>query len=431
MEKLLSTSAAVRRVAIERQSQERSNVKPRNGPLDGVRILELGHFVAAPFTTRLLADLGAEVIKVEEPSSGDPLRHFGAHVGGHPLWWSTVARNKKLITLDLRQADGQNMVRKLVSHCDVVVENFRAGQLERWNLGPESLKNINPRIIVNRISGFGQTGPYKDYLSLATIGEAMGGLRFLTGDAAELHHPPVRASLSLGDSLAGLYGALGVLAALWERDGFGSGKGRVIDTAMYEAVFGMLESSISEYGATGKIRESCGTGHPTISPSDIYPCADDKWICLAASGDVLFARLARLIGRAEIAEDARFAKNDGRVANKVLLNSIIEEWSRQFPAARCEAMLQAASIPAGRILSVSDCAIDPHYSERNAIVTVEVPGVGPLLHPGVVPVFDNEGAVPSVRWAGGSLGEHNDYVYREVLGLSEDILRELRRNKVL
>ena len=395
-------------------------------PLQGVRVLELGHFVAAPFAARLLADYGADVIKVEHPNGGDPMRRLGRGRNGHGYWWSSLARNKRFITLDLGHPEGQAVLKSLAATADVVVENFRAGQLERWGIGPDTLRADNPGLIVCRISGFGQTGPYAGRLSLASIGEAVGGLHYITGDPAQAGSAPIRASLSLGDTIAGLVAVNGILAALQGRR---AGQvGQTIDTAMYEAVFGLLESTLTEYGALGLVRQPNGSSSPNFSPSNFYRSSDGKWICMAATGEQLFGRLAVLIGRSDLLDDPKFARNADRLANRVELDAIINAWMGNRTGTECEALLEQAGIPASRVFSIEDSVADPHFRARGAVVEVDDPVLGRVLHPGIFPKFEPGSTGPIV--APQQLGADNEAVYADLLGLSSDKIARLHAEGV-
>ncbi len=398
-----------------------------SGPLSGLRVLELGHFVAAPFAARLLADFGAEVIKVEQPGQGDPMRALGRKSRGRGLWWSSLVRNKRLVTADLHSPEGREVVLKLAAKCDVVVENFRAGQLERWGIGPVDLRRGNPQLIIARISGFGQTGPYRNRVSLASIGECLGGLLALMGDPEHPDAPPIRASLSLGDTISALFAAMGILAALHNR-AFRSA-GETIDVAMFESVFSLLESTITEFGSLELVRRRSGSSNPNFAPSGFYLTADDQWLCITATGEALFARLATVIGLPELTADERYRTNEARVSNRSSLDLLIARWVRGRDAQGCEEMLHGAQIPASRVYSIRDCASDPHYQARNAIVTVDDPVAGQLLHPGIFPRFEQ--AVPAPIRIPGPIGCDNEAVYSDLLGMSRQEIAELAEKRVI
>ncbi len=407
-----------------------SPAKDKRGPLSGLRVVEFGHYIAGPFAARLLADLGAEVIKVEPPDGGDPARGWGLAIDGRSLWWSVHARNKTCITLDVKTAEGRELARRLIAASDAVLENFRPGQMERWGLGPAEIEQINPRCILTRISGFGQTGPYRERAAFGVIGEAIGGIRHLTAfPKAVSDLPPVRTGVSLSDSLAGLYAVIGLLAAVYQRDVTGSGHGRRVDTALYEAVFSLMEGCLTEYGALNVVREPSGSTLPTNAPSNAYYCADGNWLCIAGNSDRIFGRLAALLGQPDLASDPRFVTNRQRVAHAGLLDTIIGGWVAGLTSQEAEAALEAAEIPASRIYTIADCAADPHFHARGMIRTVSDPVFGPVLHPGIVPRFDGDNGV--IAWAGPSLGQHNAQVYGGLLGLSAVQIEALRQARVI
>jgi formyl-CoA transferase len=393
------------------------------GPLNGLRVLELGHFIAGPFAARLLADLGAEVIKVEPPRGGDPARGWGEAVDGKSLWWSVHARNKKCVTLDLKTAEGRDIALRLTAKCDAVIENFRPGQLDRWGLGPDVLQAANPQCIVVHISGFGQNGPYRDRVAFGVIGEAIGGIRYLTGYPKEVTDlPPVRTGVSLADSVAGLYSVIGLLAALQERGR--TGRGRVVDVALYESIFSLMEGCLTEYGRLGRVRQPAGAALPTVAPSNTYRCRDGGWICIAGNSEPIFARLMKVIGRADLVDDDRYRTNRARVANAADLDREIGTWAARLNAAEAEAQLDGAEVPASRIYTIRDCAEDPHFQTRGMIRNVADPALGELLHPGVVPRFEGE-AAGGIGWPGPALGAYNQEVYGRLLGLSTEDVAQL------
>lgn len=398
--------------------------------LSGLRVLELGHFVAAPFCTRLLADLGADIIKVE-PLTGDPVRQWGEMVNGRSLWWSLHGRNKRCITLDLKAEKGREIVRQLVPHCDVVVENFRPGQLARMDLGPDLLRSIRPDLIIAQISGYGQTGPGRDRAAFGVIGEAVGGLRHLTNQPPGTNDlPPVRVGVSIGDSLAGLYAAFGIMAALWQRDRLnGDGKSRTIDVALTESVLSMMEGLLPEYGALGKIRQPSGGGIATAAPSNAYPTRDNQWVLIAANSEPLFAALMRLMNRPELIGTPDFKGNAVRVRNAAKLDKLIGDWSIQFESGQLLQMLGEAGIPSTKVYTAEDCAADTQYRARGMVREVEDPHFGTVLHAGVVPhIPESPGAV---RWPGPDIGQHNGEVLRELLGYSDDEIGVLAAEGVL
>lgn len=393
------------------------------GPLRGLRVLELGHYVAAPYCTRLLADLGAEIIKVEAPQRGDPMRTSGRLVKGRALWWSSLARNKKLITLDLGSAEGQQLTLNLVRQCDVVIENFRAGQLEKWNLGWDAIKAANPRASLVRVSGFGQTGPYSDRVAFAAIAEGTGGLTYVTG--VEKGARPVRPSLSLGDTITGLNAFGMLLAALYERDSGGTHRGRCIDIAMYESVFAVMDGAITEYGASGEVRQPAASA-AVFCPSGSYRARDGRWVLVTASGNPVFHRMARAMEMPELIGDPRFFDNTSRVSHRSELDNIIREWAAQRDATEIEAVFHQASVPVSGIYSMAECVVDPHFKARGSILNVNDPFFGPVLHPPIAARFDENGSQPSVRWTGGELGQHNEEVFGDLLGLSPEEIGALK-----
>jgi crotonobetainyl-CoA:carnitine CoA-transferase CaiB-like acyl-CoA transferase len=398
--------------------------------LSGLRVLEIGHFVAAPFCTRLLADLGADVIKIEPPS-GDPVRQWGEMIDGHSLWWSMHGRNKRSVTVDLKTEKGVGLVRGLVGACDVVVENFRPGQLKHMGLGPEVLRQIKPNLIIAQISGYGQDGPGANKAAFGVIGEAVGGLRYLTNHApgtADL--PPVRMGVSIGDSIAGLYAAFGLAAALWQRDrANGDGQARTIDVALTESVLSMMEGMLPEYGALDKIREPAGGGLTTAAPSNAYATSDGQWVLIAANSEPLFTKLMRLIARPELIGAPGYASNPERVANAALLDGIINEWTRAHTSDELIERLNASDIPNSKTYTAADCAADPQYRARGMVRVVPDRHFGSVLQAGIVPhVPESPGAI---RWTGPDVGEHNHEVLAELLGLNHEDIKSLESEGVL
>ena len=397
------------------------------GPLDGVRVLELGTLLAGPFAARLLGDLGAEIIKVETPGTGDPLRDWGhARHEGRSLWWPIQSRNKKSVTLNLRDERGQRMVLELAAKCDAVVENFRPGTLERWNIGWEQLQAANPGIVLARVSGFGQTGPYATRAGFAAVAEAMGGLRYINGVPGE---PPPRAGISLGDSLAGMFAAQGVIAALYRRDARG-GAGQVVDVSLLESCFALLEGAVPEYDKLGVVRQPTGTGLKGVVPSNIFRTRDDKWIVIAANQDTVFRRLCTTMGREELATDPRFATHLARSDHPQEIEAEIADWAKRHDAGEIDRQLNAAGVACGPINTVADIVADPHFKARDMLVTHSDPEIGDVLGPGIVPKLS--GTPGSVRWTGPwTVGAHTDEVYGDLLGLSGEELDELRREGVV
>ncbi|CAG9164068.1 CaiB/BaiF CoA transferase family protein [Cupriavidus pampae] len=392
--------------------------------LEGIRVLELGQLIAGPFAAKTLADFGAQIVKVEPPGQGDPLRKWRMIHEDTSVWWEAQSRNKQSICIDLRQAEGQALVRKLAAEADILIENFRPGTMEKWGLGWDVLHADNPKLIMVRVSGYGQTGPRKDEPGFAAVAEAMGGLRHLTGEPGRA---PVRAGLSLGDTIAGLHGALGVLLALYERDARG-GVGQVIDVALYESLFNLSESLLPEYSAFGAVRQPAGGALPGIAPSNAYPCGCGDYVLIAANGDAIFRRLMQAMGRPDLGEDPALAQNDGRVKRVEEIDAAIAAWTRTQTVASVLEILREAQVPSGRIYTVKDIAEDPHYRARGVIesvtsakgLTVEVPGVMPILS-------GNPGAIHD---RAPTLGEHTDSVLAQA-GLDAAAIADLRARGVI
>jgi len=386
-------------------------------PLAGLRVLELGQLIAGPFCARVLADFGAEVLKVEVPEGGDPLRNWRVLKDGNSIWWESQSRNKRSIAIDLKQAEGQALVRTLVRDCDVIIENFRPGQLEQWGLSYERLSEDHPGLIMLRISGYGQTGPYKDRPGFGVIGEAMGGLRYLSGEPGEI---PVRVGVSIGDSLAALHGVIGIMMALREREVRG-GKGQVIDVALYESVFNMMESLIPEYSVTGLVREPSGSALPGIAPTNAYRC-NNGLVLIAGNGDGIFRRLMTAIGREDLAHDQALQDNAGRVAQVSRLDEAIAAWTAQRSVESVLTCLHEASVPAGKIYNAADIASDPHYLAREMLVGAKSRESYDLTQPGIVPKLSETPG--KLRSAAPRLGEHTRQALAEA-GLREALIAQL------
>lgn len=395
-------------------------------PLAGVRVIEMGVLLAGPFCGQLLADFGAEVIKVEAPGVGDPMRAWGQHrKDGRSLWWPVIARNKKSITLNLREPEGQEIARRLIATADILVENFRPGTLERWGLGWDRLSEINPKLIMVRVSGYGQTGPYSQRAGFGVIGEAMGGLRNVTGYP---DRPPTRVGISIGDSLAATFGALGALVALHHRDVNG-GRGQVVDVGIYEAVLAMMESTIPEYALTGYIRGRTGSTIPGVAPSNIYPTKDGDYVLIAGNADNVFRRLSEAIGHPEWPDDPRFATHQARGEHMEELDGMIADWTRQRSAEEILSTMHEAGVPAGKVYTAKDMMEDPQFAARENIVWVEDPEIGPIPMQNVVPrLSETPGAV---RSTGPALGQHNAEIYGELLGISPEEQVSLRERGVI
>ena len=399
----------------------------QTGPLRGYRVVEFGHFIAAPLATRVLGDLGAEIIKIEPPG-GDPVRGWGAQLEGNSLWWSYHGRNKKSVTLNLKDPAARDIALGLVEKSDAVIENFRPGLMEKFGLGPEDLAAVRPGCVLVRVSGFGQTGPRAKDPSFGMIGEALGGIRFLTGYPPEQSDlPPVRTGVSIGDSIAGLYGAVGLLAALLEqRDPPPAGTpARIVDVALTESVLSLLEGILPEYGALGKIRQPAGARLPAAAPSSAYPCKD-AFILIGANSDPLFARLCGVMGCPELVSDPRFADNPARVAHIDEIDAIIGEWTAARSAADALALLAAEGIPSCKIYSAEDIVADPQYQARQAVRSVPDPVHGQdILQPAPVPRFP--GAHPeSIAWAGPAIGQHTDEVLSGLLDMDPGTIATLK-----
>ena len=398
-------------------------------PLEGIRVLEMGQLIAGPFAGCMLAYFGAEVVKIEPPGTGDPLRNWRVLRDGTSLWWRAMGRNKKCITLNLREHRGRELARALALRSDVLIENFRPGTMERWGLGPDELRAEAPELVYARVSGYGQTGPSATKPGFASVCEGFGGLRYINGFPGG---PPVRPNLSLGDTLAALHAVIGVLLALVHRnriDGAaGGGTGQVVDVAIYESVYNVLEAMVPEYDGAGIVREPSGSTLTGIVPTNTYPCADERYVIIGGNADSIFRRLMRAAGRDDLAEDPRLGDNAGRVAHQREVDEAIAAWTRTLDSDRVLEILDGAGVPAGPIYSVADMLVDPQYNARGLFETVEVAGE-PLKVPALVPKLgDTPGAT---LWPGPELGAHNREVYVDTLGLPEDELRSLGNDGII
>jgi formyl-CoA transferase len=390
-----------------------------SGPLAGLRVIELGTLIAGPFCARILAEFGAEVIKIEAPDGGDPLRTWRKLHAGTSLWWMVQSRNKKSVTVNLRTEAGQDIVRRLAREADIVVENFRPGAMEKWGLGYERLSADNPRLIMVRLSGYGQSGPYRDQPGFGAIGEAMGGIRFVTGYP---DRPPVRAGISLGDSVAAMYGVIGALMAVHARQGNG-GRGQVVDVALYEAVFSLMESLLPEYDVGGFVRTRSGASLPGIVPSNTYTTRDGKYLVIGANGDSIFKRFMQAIGRPDLANDPALANNEGRVRRTEELDRVIGDWAASVTLEEALALLASAQVPAGKIYDIADIVRDVHYQARGMIEQHRLPDGTPVKLPGIVPRLSD--APGGTRWLGPRLGEHTEEVLQRA-GYGSDEIDRLR-----
>ncbi len=397
----------------------------RSGPLKGLRVIEMGTLIAGPFCGQVLGDFGAEVIKIEDPNAGDPMRQWGRTMPkGQSPWWPVIGRNKKSVTLDLRTAEGQEVARALVARADVVVENFRPGSLEKWGLGYEALSRDNPGLVMARVSGFGQTGPYAGRAGYALIGEAMGGLRQITG---EPDRDPARAGVSVGDSLAGLNAALGVMMALHAKAR--TGKGQVVDAAIYESVLTVMENLITEYDLSGYVRERSGAVLPGIAPSNVYPTKGGELVLIGANQDTVFRRLCKAMDRPDLAAPDSFGGHAARGQQQAELDALIGEWTATFDIAPLLDLLETEGVPAGRLYRAQEMLADPQFEARESIVSVPHPVFGSVKMQNAFPrLSDTPGAV---RWPGPALGEHTEAVLTEVAGLTREQVAELRRKAIV
>lgn len=405
-------------------------MKPEYRPtLSGLRVLEIGHFVAAPFCTRLLGDLGADIIKIE-PLKGDPVRQWGEQIDGRSLWWSIHGRNKRSLALDLKAPEARRIVLGLVAECDAVVENFRPGQLAKLGISDDAMRAARPDLVIAHVSGYGQTGPWRDRAAFGVIGEAIGGLRYLTNHPpGTFDLPPVRVGVSIGDSIAGLYAAFGIMSALWQRDRRGGDeRGRSIDVALTESVFSMMEAMLPEYGKLGKIKQPTGGGIATAAPSNAYPTADGGFMLIAANSEPLFERLMTLLGRPELVGDPRYIGNRARVENSQALDTLISEWTRTLAAADLQICLDEAGIPSSKAYTAADAAEDQQYRERGMVREVEDPALGMVLHSGVVPHIPESPG--EIRWTGADIGQHSDEILA-LIGYSPEAIADFRNRGII
>ena len=395
------------------------------GPLSDLRLIEMGTLLAGPFCGQLMGDFGAEVIKVEPPGKGDPMREWGqekAH--GMSLWWPVIARNKKSVTLNLREKEGQEIAREMIAKADFLLENFRPGTMERWNLSYDELKEINPGLIMIRVSGYGQTGPYSKRAGFGAVGESMGGLRYVCGDPSA---PPSRMGISIGDSLAATFACIGALSALHHRER--TGEGQIVDSAIYEAVLNMMESLITEYDKAGYIRERQGSILPNVAPSNIYPTKDNNMILIAANQDTVFRRLTEAMGRPDLAEDERYQTHSARGAHQVELDAMVAEWTGTIDAAGLESLMEEYGIPSGKIYRAPEMLEDAHFKARDAIIKTQHPKFGELLMQNVAPKLS---ATPgSVRSPGPGLGQHNEEIYQGLLEFDADRMAALTARGII
>jgi crotonobetainyl-CoA:carnitine CoA-transferase CaiB-like acyl-CoA transferase len=395
-----------------------------SGPLTGIRVIEIGTLIAAPFAARLMAEFGAEVIKIEAPGDGDPIRKWRKLHQGTSLWWYLQSRNKKSIAVNLKSEAGIDIIRQLACNADVLIENLKPGAMEKLGLGWDVLHELNPKLTMVRISGYGQSGPYKERPGFGAIGEAMGGIRYTTGEPGGA---PARAGISLGDSLASLHAVMGALMSLL-RVKSGQGEGQVVDVSLVESVFNLMESLVPEYDLLGHVRERSGGALPGIAPSNTYPTRDGAYIVIAGNSNPIFRRLMQAIGRADLADDPEFAHNDGRVARVALLDAAIAGWTCSLPIADALARLELAGVPAGRIYSVADIVADPHYLARDMVLQAELPGGVQVKMPGIVPKLSETPG--EIRWQGPALGQHTTAVLAE-LGMTANQIAHLQQEGVV
>lgn len=394
-------------------------------PLDGIRVIEFGQLLAGPFAGSILSYFGAEVIKIEPPGSGDPIRGWREVDEGTSFWWRSLGRNKKSVTLDLKQEQGRALARKLADSADVIIENFRPGTMEKWGLGPQALKQSNPKLVYARISGFGQTGPYAKRPGFASVCEGMSGFRYLNGFPGEV---PVRQNLSIGDTISGIHAALGIALAIIQRSNDPQNNGQVVDVALYESMFNLLEAVVPEYSGAGVVREASGTTVTGIVPTNTYRCSDGKFVVIGGNGDSIFKRLMQTVGRNDLAEDQRLSDNAGRVQHETEIDAVLKHWCEHQTSAQVLQNLETSKVPAGPIYNVEDMLADAHFNERGLFEEVEINGK-PLKIPAILPkLADTPGRTD---WPGGDVGSHNSEVLGEVLGLSIDEIESLKQSKIV
>ena len=391
-------------------------------PLSQLKVIEMGQLIAGPFAAKTLADFGADVIKIEPPKVGDALRKWRLLKDGTSIWWQVQSRNKRSLSLDLKDPEAQDIVRTLIKEADVLIENFRPGTLEGWGLDPEKLLELNPKLIVLRISGYGQTGPYRDKPGFGVVAEAMGGLRHLTAEPGRV---PVRVGISIGDTLASLHGVIGILLALQERHN--SGKGQIIDIALYEAVFNCMESLLPEYSAFGEVRQAAGSALPGIAPTNAYQCSDGGYVLVAGNGDSIFKRLMTVIGRDDLGNDPQLENNDGRVKRVAELDQAIGEWAKTVSTTKALEVLDAVAVPAGRIYTVADIAKDPHYKARENIKTIQMKDGSKVDVPGVIPKLSRTPG--SIKTLAPEIGQNTDEILKGI-GLSDSQIASLKERGI-
>lgn len=397
----------------------------RSQPLHGIRVIELGQLLAGPFTGSILAYFGAQVIKVEPPQGGDPIRGWREVQNGSSLWWHSLGRNKLSVTIDLKSPEGQSLVRSLLDDADVVIENFRPGMMEKWGLGPEEIKQSNPGIIYTRISGYGQTGPYREKPGYASVCESFSGFRYVNGFPGEA---PVRPNLSIGDTIAAIHAALGVALAIIERTNNKNGEGQVIDVALYEAMFNLMEAVVPEYSGAGVIREASGTTVTGIVPTNTYLCKDQKYVVIGGNGDSIFKRLMTAAGRPDMADNPAMSDNTGRVQHEQEIDDVLSQWCSQHDSRFIINTLEKERVPVGPIYNIEDMMKDPHYQARGMFEQVQIDGK-PLDVPAIIPKLNSTPG--KTNWPGPKLGSHNDEVFKGILGLDEQAINKLRESNVI